>query len=94
MKKQLLLRCPPNEGTSHLHNPFAEIPPYQYTQSTFKLFSDEEIKDQAGKESLLEELQEDRSHADVGDDTMDNFAKRQVRVEIEFQRWTALTAQI
>ena len=33
-------------------NPFARLPPYQYSQLTFKSFSEEEMKNQAGGSSL------------------------------------------
>lgn len=33
-------------------NEFAHIPSYKYSQLTFKTFSDMEIKDQAGRDSL------------------------------------------
>lgn len=52
MNRQRLLRFPPNPQFSHLPNPFAELAAYRYSQRTFKSFSDEEIKGQAGIESL------------------------------------------
>lgn len=57
MQKQRLLRCPPDEGWggSGLHSdPVPEIPEYKYSQKTFKSFTDEEIRNQAGKEALPE----------------------------------------
>lgn len=52
MDKQRTLRHPPPSKVAHLHNSFAHVPSYQYSQLSFKTFSDEEIKTQAGKASL------------------------------------------
>lgn len=47
-----MIRYPPPPELLHLHNPFAKLPAYQYSQKTFKSFSEEEIKGQAGKDNL------------------------------------------
>lgn len=52
MDRQRLIRCPPNPELMDLENPFAKVPAYEYSQLTFKTFSDDEIKNQAGRESL------------------------------------------
>jgi len=52
MNRRRLIQCPPNGGTSAADNPFERIPPYRFLQATFKSFSDEEIRNQAGRESL------------------------------------------
>jgi len=44
------IRCPPNPEAKN--DPYAKLQPYKYSQRVFKSFSDEEIKQQAGMESL------------------------------------------
>ena len=47
-----MIRYPPHPEAKH--NPFAKLPPYRYSQRAFKTFSTEEIRQQAGLESLPE----------------------------------------
>lgn len=50
MDRRRLLKFPPEvEG---LPNRFSKLPAYRYSQHSFKTFSDEEIVNQAGGESL------------------------------------------
>ena len=56
MDIQRILRFPPNTKSKdmgkNLSNPFAKLPPYRHSQLSFKSFSKEEIKNQAGGDSL------------------------------------------
>ena len=66
MDRQRLLICPPTVTTTPTsspeeiraeklalaHNPFARMAPYRYSQVTFKNFTDDEVRRQAGKEAL------------------------------------------
>jgi hypothetical protein len=94
MNKKRLLRCPPNAEASSSRNPFATIPSYQWTQSTFKSFSDEEIRDQAGQESLSEVTQkvsgvrQEEGGSDVDCKIEQSFAEHQVSFKVcLYQRW-------
>lgn len=52
MDKQRLLTCPPDQDPEGQVNRFKEMIPYRHSQVTFKSFTDEEIRRQAGKEVL------------------------------------------
>src|SRR5579872_6590463 len=52
MDRRRYLTCPPDEDENDMDNPFLKLPPYQYIQPTFKTFSDDEVKRQAGVEAL------------------------------------------
>ena len=52
MDSQRILRFPPDPEHKDLPNPFAKLPSYRHSQLTFKSFSEEEIKNQAGRDSL------------------------------------------
>jgi len=52
--QQQLLRFPPAPEFKHMSNPFSKLPTYRHSQSTFKTFSDEEIKNQARADVLPE----------------------------------------
>jgi len=54
MDQQRLLRFPPAPEFKHMPNPFSKLPAYRHSQLTFKTFSDEEIKNQAGADVLPE----------------------------------------
>jgi hypothetical protein len=53
MDQQRILRFPPGPGAEGVPNRFSKLPAYKHSQCTFKTFSDEEIKSQAGRESLV-----------------------------------------
>jgi hypothetical protein len=52
MDRQRLLTCPPDEDPDEKGNSYQEIPRYAYSQVSFKSFTDEEVRRQAGKEVL------------------------------------------
>lgn len=52
MDTQRMLRFPPDSESADIDNPFARLPLYQFSQLSFKSFSEEEIKNQAGRGSL------------------------------------------
>jgi len=91
MDRQRLLRFPPDHNLSHLYNPFEKLPPYQYSQLTFKSFSEGEIRNQAGRDSLPAL---DATGAKVGecnflDDSRVTFQVSKVRLGVsnfEYQR--------
>lgn len=52
MDRRRNLICPPDEGGMNANNPFLKVPSYRYIQPTFKDFSDDEVRRQAGTEAL------------------------------------------
>lgn len=52
MDRQRFLTCPPDKSPCDKVNPFQEIPKYTYSQCTFKDFTEDEIRSQAGKDVL------------------------------------------
>jgi len=52
MDRQRFLTCPPDKSPCDKVNPFQEIPKYTYSQRTFKDFTEDEIRSQAGKDVL------------------------------------------
>lgn len=62
MDRQRYLTCPPDEEEDDQENPFLCLPEYRYSQVTFKTFSEDEIRSQAGKEVLLREAKEEVNH--------------------------------
>ena len=56
MDRQRFLICPPDwEPEEGEVNPFAKMAGYRYSQRTFKVFTDDEVRTRAGKEALPEE---------------------------------------
>jgi len=55
MDRQRYLTCPPDEGSDGKANPFERLPDYTYSQATFKRFTPDEVRRQAGKEVLPKE---------------------------------------
>jgi hypothetical protein len=79
MDKQRMLRFPPNPECEHLHNPFAKLPPYRYSQSAFKSFTEAEIRNQAGIESIPSTSSRREEDQDKdGDDRIDPDVVSQV----------------
>lgn len=66
MDQQRLLTCPPDEAEEdeERQNMFLTLPLYRYSQPTFKTFSEDEIRGQAGKESLPKEIKAEFQEAD------------------------------
>ena len=53
MEKQRYLRCPPEKNSSNKLDLIPKLHGYKYPQRIFKSFTDEEIRNQVGKEALL-----------------------------------------
>jgi uncharacterized protein (UPF0254 family) len=52
MDSQRMLRFPPSPEYEDQPNPFSKLPPYRYSQLAFNSFSEEDIKNQAGRRSV------------------------------------------
>lgn len=72
MDEQRYLTCPPDRAEQDEVNPFLNVPEYRHSQVTFKTFTSDEIRSQAGKEVLPKEAEwegdRDMSRLKIEDD--------------------------
>jgi hypothetical protein len=96
LDKQRLIRCPPRSHAHDVVNEFAHILPYKYSQLTFKTFSDTEIKDQAGRDSLpdVQELGDSARRVGGFEDEDNGIGHRSDRGESEDESSDSVITQV